>query len=346
MRRVALFWSSPLPQSRSSDHLAVMTMTKRLLNGDASVGEVTRPQPIRSSLSNGFKISETSFSPSDRRRIVKSSDDTGWSDVAVILTSASSADEYAYLPNTAVHLGLSLQPLACEIESDHFSGKVNVNAGQTSVLAPQSRVDVRAFTSTSTFHAYIKPSVFAEVADEMYGRKFDYVDLIPHFGGPDSTLSHLMYSLHHLLLDEQKDRFRNEYVSRAITAHILTKFAQSADARKSMDVRVSLTRNQMRVIDEFLTSNLHGKFYFHEIAATVGMSRTVFFERFSHTTRQTPNQYLQKLRVDRARSLLQKSDLSLADVALACGFSDQSHMTRFFLRHTGTSPGKYRTRSL
>jgi AraC-like DNA-binding protein len=54
---------------------------------------------------------------------------------------------------------------------------------------------------------------------------------------------------------------------------------------------------------------------------------------------------LSRLRVGRAQALLTSSELGLAEIALACGFSDQSHFTKAFRRITGMPPRLYRVKS-
>ncbi|MCY0854617.1 helix-turn-helix transcriptional regulator [Cupriavidus sp. D39] len=51
------------------------------------------------------------------------------------------------------------------------------------------------------------------------------------------------------------------------------------------------------------------------------------------------------LRLERARALLRDTALPLAQVAIACGFSDQSHFTHVFSRALGVSPGNWRRRA-
>ncbi|MDI3566837.1 helix-turn-helix transcriptional regulator [Bradyrhizobium sp. Arg816] len=58
--------------------------------------------------------------------------------------------------------------------------------------------------------------------------------------------------------------------------------------------------------------------------------------------RLSPHKWLLKRRVDQAKSLLRDRTLPLSDVALSCGFNDQSHFTRFFAKLTGVTPGAWR----
>ncbi|MGK9286391.1 helix-turn-helix transcriptional regulator [Sinorhizobium meliloti] len=56
----------------------------------------------------------------------------------------------------------------------------------------------------------------------------------------------------------------------------------------------------------------------------------------------TPYQWLLRERINRARTLLLETDASLSEVAISCGFSDQSHFTRVFTNVVGTTPGLWR----
>lgn len=78
------------------------------------------------------------------------------------------------------------------------------------------------------------------------------------------------------------------------------------------------------------------------LAQEVGYSRGYFLSMFRGSMGVTPYQYLLKCRIDRARTLLRLRNLSLSEIAAACGFSNQSHLTNVFREHVGTTPGHYR----
>ncbi len=56
----------------------------------------------------------------------------------------------------------------------------------------------------------------------------------------------------------------------------------------------------------------------------------------------TPHQYVIRRRIERAKQLLKQSDLRIVDIALACGFANQSHFSRHFRRIVGISPKEFR----
>ena len=71
------------------------------------------------------------------------------------------------------------------------------------------------------------------------------------------------------------------------------------------------------------------------------MSRFYFCRLFKQSTGITLYQYLIKCRTERAKALLLQGNLSIADVALAVGFSNQSHFTKHFKRLVGVTPKKF-----
>jgi AraC-like DNA-binding protein len=76
------------------------------------------------------------------------------------------------------------------------------------------------------------------------------------------------------------------------------------------------------------------------LAALAGLSRFQLLRHFQRAFGLTPFVWLLQQRAERARSLI-RHGRSLADAAAACGFADQSHMTRTFGRHFGYTPGAW-----
>ncbi|HUQ83561.1 MAG TPA: AraC family transcriptional regulator [Gemmatimonadaceae bacterium] len=76
------------------------------------------------------------------------------------------------------------------------------------------------------------------------------------------------------------------------------------------------------------------------LAGIAGLSCFYFLRLFRIAFGVTRHVYLALLRLERARAML-RTDAPLAQIAVACGFSDQSHFTRFFKRVYGITPGVY-----
>lgn len=80
----------------------------------------------------------------------------------------------------------------------------------------------------------------------------------------------------------------------------------------------------------------------NDIAGAAGMSVYHFIRTFKAVNGITPYQYLLKLRTEHAKWLLSAQHHALADVALECGFSNQSHFTNTFKKLAGVTPRSYR----
>ena len=78
------------------------------------------------------------------------------------------------------------------------------------------------------------------------------------------------------------------------------------------------------------------------LAREAGMGASRFHAEFRRETGDTPADRLAATRLDRAEELLRETRLSIAEIALAVGFSDQSALTRSFRRRRGTTPGAFR----
>jgi AraC family transcriptional regulator len=80
----------------------------------------------------------------------------------------------------------------------------------------------------------------------------------------------------------------------------------------------------------------------HELAAPAGIHPTHLARAFRRHFRCTPGEYVRRLRVDYASQELARSETPLSEIALAAGFSDQSHFTAVFKRSLGLTPAAYR----
>jgi AraC family transcriptional regulator len=103
----------------------------------------------------------------------------------------------------------------------------------------------------------------------------------------------------------------------------------------------ALPRHILRRVIERM-HNLDTELSLPVLAKESGYSRVHFVRMFRTATGYTPHNYLLKLRVDRARELLASPTLSLTDIALECGFSSHSHLSRVFRQVLGATPSEYR----
>jgi transcriptional regulator GlxA family with amidase domain len=80
------------------------------------------------------------------------------------------------------------------------------------------------------------------------------------------------------------------------------------------------------------------------LAAMAGLSTHHFVRAFHQSVGMPPHSYLLSRRLEHAEQMLRETQLPLSEIALATGFSDQSHFARHFRRRTGMSPSLARWR--
>lgn len=106
--------------------------------------------------------------------------------------------------------------------------------------------------------------------------------------------------------------------------------------------RTALTRYQMRKVTEYVENHLGSRITIKQLSSTIHLSRSHFSRVFSRAAGLSPREYLMAARLQRAKTLLEISDWTICDISGACGFSDQSHLTRQFRKTVGTTPTQWR----
>ncbi len=99
---------------------------------------------------------------------------------------------------------------------------------------------------------------------------------------------------------------------------------------------------QTRRLTAHVETHLQDRIRTADLAALVRLSVGHFTHAFKMTFGETPCHYVLRQRIRQAQTLMQHQQTPLTDIALICGFCDQSHFTRLFRRVTGTSPSEWR----
>ncbi len=103
-----------------------------------------------------------------------------------------------------------------------------------------------------------------------------------------------------------------------------------------------LTHWQFRRVCDAMQARLNFNHSIGGLASECGLSSRQFARAFKETTGFTPHQWLMRRRIERSRELLAQTDMDLVDIALECGFVDQSHFSRVFAQLQKQTPAKWR----
>ncbi len=117
---------------------------------------------------------------------------------------------------------------------------------------------------------------------------------------------------------------------------LLRDYAEAGEQQPAAELRA-----EVRAVCEYLSKHATEQISLDMLGEIAGLSKYHLLRAFTKEMGITPYSYLETIRIDRAKTLLRQGVPS-AEVALASGFSDQSHFTNVFKRFIGITPGQYR----
>jgi AraC-like DNA-binding protein len=132
-----------------------------------------------------------------------------------------------------------------------------------------------------------------------------------------------------------------EYMALALHEHIIYTYGGLPEGNRTVG---GLAPWQIRRARDFIEANLTRDPSIIALSRQCEISPGYFARAFRVSLGMRPHQWITKRRIARAKSLMTQSTESLAEISLMCGFVDQSHLGRHFLREVGISPAQWRRR--
>lgn len=201
---------------------------------------------------------------------------------------------------------------------------------------------VRLEDGLDSLHVYLRHGLVAEVAGELGMGDPAKAELLPRIGVQDPLVENLALAVRETLDPaEPADRVYVEYLGRALAARLLRRYSAHGETAPEPG-RGGLSRTELKRAVEVMEERLNEPLTLADIAEGAGLSPTAFARAFKTAVGAPPHQHLMRLRVERARRLLANTEAPIVEIALACGFSHQEHLTRVFRRATGFTPASYR----
>jgi AraC family transcriptional regulator len=214
--------------------------------------------------------------------------------------------------------------------------------GEIIVLPPRTRIFWQTASQIGEVDGsslHLAPSRFASLLDGTLGQRV--VERIPfRMSHRDPFLSHMMLALE----DEVREpkEHGSLFVDTVADSVALYLFRNYAQACPTPIARGGLSPRLLRIAYEKIEAGIEAGTSLDELAASVDLSRWHFARAFREATGLSPHRYLMQRRVERAKTLLSRSDQPITDIALACGFSSQAHFSAVFHLATGASPRAFR----
>ncbi len=134
---------------------------------------------------------------------------------------------------------------------------------------------------------------------------------------------------------EWQDELMAENILEELVVNLISSYSNCAIRTKE----ISYSRAKLAQAIECMRANFEESLKLESLAKISGLSKYHFLRKFKEEFNMTPHAYLLQIRIQNAKNML-KQNRALSDIALSCGFSDQSHFTRVFNKIYGMSPKK------
>ncbi|MEM8714355.1 MAG: AraC family transcriptional regulator [Cyanobacteria bacterium P01_G01_bin.4] len=193
-----------------------------------------------------------------------------------------------------------------------------------------------------TLHIVVEPRFLNKVAENSGYGLANNVELMPVLKQRDTTLEQLVRLFYTEIDDSDigKTLYRQS-LSSLLGVHLLRHYCKTQPQKRLPTG--GLSRTALNSALDYIHARLGDRnLSLDAIAAEAGFSRCYFIEQFKQSVGITPYRYVTHQRIEKAKQLLQEQTKSLVEIAMECGFSSQSHLSKQFKKHVGTSPKAYR----
>jgi AraC family transcriptional regulator len=233
-------------------------------------------------------------------------------------------------------------PKEFELQCDGVNRVVPPRPGSILVVPAGSPARWRWSSHSDSLHVFLDPDLVARVAAEAFDLDPARASVPARDGLDLPQLRAAMLAVNDELTAEAAgDRLAGESLANLLAVHLI----RNASAPRPPDRRPdgALPQGKLRAVVEYIEEHLDAGLTLERLAAAAHLSAYHFARQFKAATGLPPHQYVIARRVERAQRLLQQNrDLSLAEIAAAAGFSDQSQFSHHFKRVVGVTPRQFR----
>ncbi|MCA9891038.1 MAG: helix-turn-helix transcriptional regulator [Anaerolineae bacterium] len=283
-----------------------------------------------------------------RPRLIRSSKGLGWQDIEILsYLEPAQTERWTETVSPDITIVLLTQGVANLTQCDCATCKGFQLKQHDLILKPaitplpDIRWKTQSHGSVETLRLHLSHRIFSQAIEELVDRDPSKVRFKALIGFQDRLLLQVGLALAREL--ETPSPISSLYAQTAahmLVVHLLRTYVTNPASLPER--RDGLSQRQMKQIRNYVWEHLTHPLSLEELAQQVGFSPYHFARLFREATGESPHQFVIRQRVEYAENLLRTSKLALAEVAIASGFADQSHLTQVFKRHTGLTPKAFR----
>jgi len=243
-------------------------------------------------------------------------------------------------PATPDHLIVLVTEGACEIEG-RFRGRwqtATYRAGSLAMTAPGEEATLRwrGTTRHSTLQLHL-PAATVRMAMEQVAERSSVAEILPNgIAYDDPLIRALILELGEAMRGATPDLYAAS-AAEFLAAHLVIRHARLSPHRPP-----SRDLGRMNRVRDYMQANLSADVSLQELANVACLSRFHLLRMFKQVYRQTPHQFLTRLRIEEACRRLRQSEEPISSIALDCGYPSPAHFAAVFRRVVRVTPTVYR----
>ncbi len=239
-------------------------------------------------------------------------------------------------------IAVCLQPYVVQFECEgRWQTEVYTCGDAVIFPAEQESPLARCEQTVEYLNLFLEPAVLSQVASELTDGQ--NVELPSHWNVHDPFIYQLSLALKTELEWGGCDSgFYADSMATALSAHLIRRYSRQRSPIESY--RDGLPPHLLRQAIAYIQEHLDQDLRLADIAAAVHLSSHYFASLVKQSVGLAPHQYVTQCRMERAKQLLAKPELTITEILGRIGLKSQSHFTRLFRQYTSVTPKAYRDR--
>lgn len=258
--------------------------------------------------------------------------------------------EQQYYPPSETPEMVSISHLICvhlsapqwiEYREDGKAKNCYMKPGDIFIVPDRSSHSARWQKDAECIILALEPDLISKFAPEAV--KGTNIELIPCKGQKDGLIENIALAFkEELETDGSGGQLYRDCLTNALIARLLRKYSVCS-AKEELSHK-GLGKGKLQQVLDYIEAHLTEEIKLTEIAAVAGLSQYHFARLFKESVGISPNRYVNRCRIEKAKQLLNQQQQTVSNVAKVCGFSNSSYFIKQFRQITGVTPKVYQER--